>query len=90
VRKLAVSGPFESDDGDVLTGWALAGHGIILKPKFEVQDHLNSGALVSVMEDTPPVPIQLACLYTHRRHQDPKTRLFIDFMAERVISALRT
>lgn len=90
VRKLAVSGPFESDDGDVLTGWALAGHGIILKPKFEVQDHLNSGALVSVMEDTPPVPIQLACLYTHRRHQDPKTRLFIDFMAERVISMLKS
>jgi DNA-binding transcriptional LysR family regulator len=88
VRKLAVSGPFESDDGDVLTGWALDGHGIILKPLFEVQDHLNKGTLVSVMEDTPPVPIQLACLYTHRRHQDPKTRLFIEFMAERVNSAL--
>jgi DNA-binding transcriptional LysR family regulator len=89
VRKLAVSGPFESDDGDVLTGWALDGHGIILKPLFEVQDHLNSGALIGVLEDTPPVAIQLACLYTHRRHQDPKTRLFIDFMAERVNSAMK-
>jgi LysR family transcriptional regulator, transcriptional activator for dmlA len=90
VRKIAVSGPYESDDGDVLTGWAMAGHGIILKPVFEVAHLLESGDLVEVLKDNPPIPIQLACLYTHRRHQDPKTRLFIDFMAARVISALKT
>lgn len=84
VRKFAVTGPFESDDGDVLTGWALTGHGIILKPIFEVADHLADGSLVQVLQDTPPVEIQMACLYTHRRHQDPKTRLLIDFMAERI------
>lgn len=88
VRKFAVTGPFESDDGDVLTGWALSGHGIILKPIFEIADHLASGALVPVLPDTPPIPIQLACLYTHRRHQDPKTRLLIEFMADRISSAL--
>jgi DNA-binding transcriptional LysR family regulator len=66
----------------VLTGWALDGHGIVLKPVFEVAEHLASGALVPVAEDTPPVPVQLACLYVHRRHQDPKVRRFIDFMAE--------
>ncbi|MDV4145392.1 MULTISPECIES: LysR family transcriptional regulator [Shimia] len=83
-RKFAVRGPFESDDGDVLTNWALEGHGIILKPVFEISEHLASGALVPVLTDSPPVPIHLACLYTHRRHQDPKTRLFIDFMATRI------
>jgi len=89
VRRFSVSGPFESDDGDVLTGWALEGHGIILKPVFEVADHLKSGALVPVAEAEPPVPIQLACLYMHRRRQDPKTRLFIDFMADRITQALK-
>lgn len=88
LRKFAVTGPFESDDGDVLTGWALNGHGIILKPFFEVADHLSSGALVPVLPDIPPLPVQLACLYTHRRHQDPKTRLLIDFMADRITAAL--
>lgn len=83
-RKFAVKGPFETDDGDVLTNWALDGHGIILKPVFEISEHLASGALVPVLTDTPPVPIHLAGLYTHRRHQDPKTRLFIDFMATRI------
>lgn len=84
VRRFAVKGPFESDDGDVLTGWALSGQGIILKPVFEVAEHLASGTLVPVLENEPPVPIQLACLYMHRRRQDPKARLLIDFMSEHI------
>ena len=86
--RFAVKGPFESDDGDVLTNWALQGHGIVLKPVFEIAEHLASGALVPVLENTPPIPIQMAMLYTHRRHQDPKTRLFIDFMTPRVQKSL--
>lgn len=88
VERFAVSGPFESDDGDVLTRWALDGHGIILKPGFEVAQHLSSGALVPVLEDYPPVSVQLGCLYTHRRNQDPKTRLFIEFMAGKISAAV--
>lgn len=88
VRRVPVTGPFESDHGDVLTGWALEGHGIVLKPVFEVADHLTSGRLVPVLENEPPVPVQMACLYTHRRHQDPKVRLFIDFMVGHIQSQL--
>ncbi len=88
-KKYSISGPYESDDGDVLTGWALNGEGIVMKPLFEVADHLASGALVVVAEDTPPLPVQLGCLYAHRRHQDPKVRLFIDFMATRIAAKLK-
>lgn len=88
-RRFAVRGRYESDDGDVLTDWALAGHGIALKPVFEVAHHLRSGALVPVAEATPPLPVQMACLFAHRRHQDPKARLFLEFMVERVAAALR-
>ncbi|PIV76330.1 MAG: LysR family transcriptional regulator [Rhodobacteraceae bacterium CG17_big_fil_post_rev_8_21_14_2_50_65_11] len=84
VRRIPVKGPFESDDGDVLTGWALSGQGIILKPVFEVAEHLATGALVPVLENEPPVPIQLACLYMHRKRQDPKARLLIDFMSDHI------
>lgn len=90
VKRVAVSGPFESDHGDVLTQWALDGHGIILKPYFEVAEHLNAGRLVPVLEDEPPIPIQMACLYAHRRRQDPKTRLLIDFMVEHIKASLPT
>ncbi|AUQ75420.1 LysR family transcriptional regulator [Phaeobacter piscinae] len=88
-RRFAVSGRYECDDGDVLTDWALAGEGVVLKPLFEVAEHLAAGRLVPVAEATPPVPVQLACLYTHRRHQDPKTRLFMEYMTARLAAALR-
>lgn len=88
-KRFAVSGRYECDDGDVLTDWALAGEGIALKPVFEVAEHLTSGALVAVAEETPPVSVQMACLYTHRRHQDPKTRLFMDFMTQRMGASVR-
>ena len=88
-RRFRVSGPIECDDGDVLTDWALAGRGIALKPVFEVADHLNSGALRPVATATPPEPIQMACLYTHRRRQDPKSRLLMEFMVGRMAEAVK-
>ena len=88
-RRFAVTGRYESDDGDVLTDWALGGHGIVLKPVFEVAEHLKSGALVPVAEKTPPEPVQMACLFTHRRRQDPKTRIFMEFVIDRIGAAFR-
>ncbi|RLQ88243.1 LysR family transcriptional regulator [Notoacmeibacter ruber] len=88
-QAFSVRGPLECDDGDVLTDWALAGLGIAMKPLFEVAHHLETGALVRVCEQTPPVPAQLACLYIHRKHQDPKTRLFMDFMIDSILDQAR-
>ena len=89
VQRFRVAGRYESDDGDVLTDWALQGHGIVLKPIFEVAEHLNAGRLVAVAPETPPAAIQMACLYTHRKQQDPKTRLFMEFVIERIGAVVR-
>ncbi|MDE0779919.1 MAG: LysR family transcriptional regulator [Alphaproteobacteria bacterium] len=88
-KRYSVSGRYESDDGDVLTDWALDGHGITLKPVFEVAEYLKDGRLVAVATDTPPEPVQMACLFTHRRLQDPKTRLFMEFVIERIASVVK-
>jgi DNA-binding transcriptional LysR family regulator len=79
-RRFEVAGAYESDDGDVLTDWALSGQGIILKPVFEVARHLAEGRLIPVATETPPFDATLACLFPHKRLQDPKARVFIDFM----------
>jgi DNA-binding transcriptional LysR family regulator len=81
--RMDVSGSYDSDDGDVLTGWALAGRGIINKPRFDVDEHLKSGALVEILPETPPEPAMFGCLYPHRRLQDKKVFLFIEFLLER-------
>ena len=87
-QRFEVQGRLESDDGDVLTAWALSGRGILLKPAFEIADHLAAGALVPVCEDNPPLPVSLACVYPHKRLQDPKSRLFIDYTVAAVKKAL--
>ncbi len=87
--RFEVHGPFDSDDGDVLTGWALAGRGIINKPRFEVEPYIRDRRLQVIMPDTPPIPVQFAAVYPHKKLQDPKVRLLLDFMAERCQRLIR-
>jgi len=87
--RLDVSGPFDSDDGDVLTGWALAGRGVINKPRFEVEPFIRDRRLKVILPDSPPTPVQLAAVYPHKNFQDPKVRLLLDFMAERCQRMIR-
>lgn len=81
-RKLEVRGKYDADDGDVLTDWALAGRGVVNKPRFDVREHLESGRLVEVLPQTPPLPTIFGCLYPHKKLQDPKVRLFIEHVAQ--------
>jgi DNA-binding transcriptional LysR family regulator len=81
--KLNVAGPYDADDGEVLTEWALEGAGIVNKPRFEVAEHLASGALVRVLPQVQVQPVRFSCLYPHRRLQDPKVQVFIRWMVER-------
>ena len=87
-RKLVVAGGFDSDDGDVLTAWALEGAGIANRPRYEVAGALADGRLVEVLPEAPPVTVGFGVLTPHRELQDPKVRLFIDFAARALKGAL--
>jgi len=87
--RLDLTGPLDCDEASVLVDWALGGAGIVNRPRFELAPHLASGALVEVLPETPPQPAVLACLYPHRRQQDPKIRLFADFMIRHIRAQLQ-
>jgi DNA-binding transcriptional LysR family regulator len=87
--KLNVRGAYDADDADVLTVWALQGAGIVNRPRYEVAEHLASGALRVILPHAPPLPIRFACLYPHRRLQDPKVQVFIPWMVERCRQRMR-
>ncbi len=88
-QRFEITGPFESDDGDVLTGWALDGRGVVMKPVFEIADHLQAGRLVPVALATPPLPVQLSVLSQSRSAKDSKVRLFTDFMVAQMREDIR-
>lgn len=78
----AVGGRMDADDGDVLTDWALLGQGIVLKPLFEVAEHLRDGRLIAVLPDFPPESATLAVVYPHRQLMPAKVKAFADFVIE--------
>ena len=79
-----VTGRMDADDGDVLTEWALLGQGIVLKPWFEVAEHLRQGRLVQLLPEFPPEPVSLAVVYPHRRLLPAKVKAFADFMVDEI------
>jgi len=82
-KTYSVQGRFDADDGDVLTGWALEGRGIVLKPLWEVAEHLRDGSLVPVLLDFPPEEVALSVLYPHRRLLPARVKAFADFAVAR-------
>ncbi|HET6704481.1 LysR family transcriptional regulator [Amycolatopsis sp.] len=61
-RQVQVRGRLSSNDGDIATGWALQGHGVIMRSEWQVRAHLESGALVRVLPDVPTPPADIYAL----------------------------
>lgn len=80
-----------SDDGEVIRQWALAGAGIALKSIVDVQDDINSGRLVTVLDgymknfntSRSVSSADLNVIYTSKQYQPKRIRLFLDFLFEK-------
>jgi DNA-binding transcriptional LysR family regulator len=77
------AGDLRSNSGAVLMVAALAGHGLVCLPTYIVGDALQSGRLVTVLDDYMAPPLTLRALYPHNRHLSAKVRAFVDFLAAR-------
>lgn len=75
---LPVTGSIDADDGDVLTEWALAGQGLVLKPLFEVAEAVARGQLKIVLPAHKPQPVELAVLYPSRKMLSRRVRDLVD------------
>lgn len=85
VRRIAIRGPLESNNGEVLAEAAVAGIGIACLPTFIVCDALADGRLVELLTDwTDDREPALYAVYPERRHLAPKVRAFVDFLAEAI------
>jgi DNA-binding transcriptional LysR family regulator len=76
-------GNLRTNSGAVLKVAALAGHGLVCLPTYLVGDALQSGRLVTVLDEYTAPPLTLRALYPHNRHLSAKVRAFVDFLAGR-------
>ncbi|WP_341677326.1 LysR family transcriptional regulator [Niveibacterium sp. SC-1] len=78
-----------SDDGSVLADWAMAGHGIALKPVLDVVEELANGQLVRVLPRWKSEASPLQLVYPHRKLALPRLRALIGFLETRFAARAR-
>ncbi len=61
------------------------GLGFIQAPRYGMAKLLQSGKLVEVLPRTPPPPMPVSVMYPHHRQLSPRTRVFVDWVVERLV-----
>lgn len=77
-------GHLASNDGDVVTGWALAGLGVVMRSQWQVQAHLDSGALVRLLPHVPTPPADVVALLDTEAHVPRRVTALLDLLASRL------
>lgn len=80
---MKVQGALSSNDGDIVLGWALDGHGILIRSEWDLAKYLESGRLKVILPEFHLPSADLFVYYANRRNQTARARAFIDFLVER-------
>lgn len=73
-----VRGPLASNDGECVLGWALDGHGILMRSLWESAPMLRDGRLRPVLPDWSLPPADIYAVFPSRSHLSAKTRALVD------------
>jgi DNA-binding transcriptional LysR family regulator len=73
-------GAMRANTGRALALAASQGMGVIMQPRFIVEDYLEKGALVPLLEDFELPKINLNLLYPHRHFLPSRVKCFVDYM----------
>lgn len=77
-----VHGALSSNDGDIVLGWALDGHGILIRSEWDAAKYLESGRLRIVLPEFELPRADLFIYYAGHANLPVRTRAFIDFLVE--------
>lgn len=77
---LKVGGNMVCNDGAVLHEWALAGEGLAWRSMWEVGSAIESGALVTVLDEFAAPGNDIYAVFAQRRHLPLRIRAFVDFL----------
>lgn len=81
-KKLKVTGSLRYNNGRGLVDAALKGLGIVQLPDYYVEQHITSGALITLLDNYKDSDEGIWAVYPLNRNLSPKIRIFIDFLIE--------
>jgi DNA-binding transcriptional LysR family regulator len=77
---LKTSGNMACNDGAVLHEWALSGKGLAWRSMWEVGAAIESGALLTVLDEFTTPGNDIYAVFAQRRHLPLRIRAFVDFL----------
>ena len=80
-QEVVISGALTANGADVVHSWILAGHGIGLKARWDIQADLADGRLVELLAPYSHDPINLYAVHANRSHLPLRMRMLIDFIS---------
>lgn len=81
---LKVRAAMASNDGDVVLGWALDGHGILIRSEWDAAKYLASGRLVRLLTQFTLPSADLFAYYASKSNQTARARALVDFLASKL------
>ncbi|AXY41858.1 LysR family transcriptional regulator [Halomonas sp. JS92-SW72] len=79
-QAVKVAGPLASNDGEVIVGLALDGHGVMLRSWWDVHEWLARGELVELLPGWRGVRADFHAVYPQRRHVPARLRAFVELL----------
>lgn len=83
METVKIRGALSSNDGEVALGWALKGHGILMRAEWDLAKYLRSGRLQVILPDYALPPADIYAVYPERHSLSARVRAFIDFLIAR-------
>ena len=82
LETVKVRGVLSSNDGESALGWALDGHGVLMRSLWEVAPMLADGRLLRVLPDWQLPGADIYAVFATRSQLAAKTRALVDFLLE--------
>lgn len=83
-KNIRVTGKLHYNSGFGLVDAALKGLGIVQLPDYYVRDHLQSGELITLLDNYREPDEGIWAVYPQNRHLSPKIRLLVDYLEEQL------
>lgn len=81
---IKVQAAMTSNDGDIALGWALEGHGVMIRSEWDLKKYLNARRLRILLPEFTLEPADLYVYYPSRDNMPARVRAFVDFLADRL------
>lgn len=83
---IQVNEHYRVNSGELALKAAIAGVGFAILAKVSCQEFIDDGSLVEIELELPATPLQLFAVYANRQYLPAKTRVFIDFIRQNIMS----